>query len=385
MKDLYYYFYDLNEVLIDRYPARIANQIRSIDSNSKFIFIYSEKYRNNHPEKIPDGSKFFFIPDLNKIKLDKIIKKHPPKSLTTIAQRIPDMWILTYFNNHKIPTQLVQHGLWSDRLERIPLIPLLLGKFSKFVNYLKHVKEICRINGIPIYSTLTDLYHFLLKEDITIPESKHLNNNMIRANKVFAFDHSWNDYYVGKYGYSQEMLIYIGNPDLLLLKGKEIDKKEEAVCYLCQSLVEDGRLSKEVFSSFLEILKIHVADQKKLYIKLHPRSKMDFYDILKNKKNIVFTNDLPICNLYIAHYTGLLATAKQISDNILIWLLPNHHTPEYFQNFGSVVTDRADVLKDFISGKIPLLKKDHIKKLSKDELEHFDPIKSIADYLIEQS
>ena len=51
MSNKYYYFYDLNEVLIDRYPAKIANKIKDLDSKSNFIFIYSEKYNDGEPQK----------------------------------------------------------------------------------------------------------------------------------------------------------------------------------------------------------------------------------------------------------------------------------------------------------------------------------------------
>ncbi|HNQ68842.1 MAG TPA: polysialyltransferase family glycosyltransferase [Bacteroidales bacterium] len=388
MKKHFYYFYDLNEVLIDRYPSKIASQIRMHDPNSNFIFIYSENYTNGHPLQIPPDSKFFYIPSLSKKKLNEIIDKYPPKSLTTIALRIPDMWLLTFFNHKNVPTQIIQHGLWSDRLERIPLVPLLLGKFSKFINYLKYTKEICKINSIPLIPTLKELFHFLLKEDITISETKYLNNNMIKAQTVFAFDSSWDNYYTKKYAYKLNQLIYIGNPDLLLLKEKNIKDKENSICYLCQSLVEDGRLSKHIYNSFLKVLKSQVASEKKLYIKLHPRSKMAIYQELKNCKNIVFTNELPICTHYIAHYTGLLATVKHITDNILIWLLPNHHTPEYFKNFGSVVTNSIDDLVLFVKSQECSemnLNSSSFQKLTQHDLDKFNPIKKISKNIISLS
>ena len=77
MGNKYYYFYDLNEVLIDRYPSRIANKIRDLDPNSSFIFIYSEKYNGDEPKKTPKGSKSYFIPSLNKKKVTKVNKKVP--------------------------------------------------------------------------------------------------------------------------------------------------------------------------------------------------------------------------------------------------------------------------------------------------------------------
>lgn len=378
----YFYFYDLNEVLIDRYPAQIAMLLSLSTKKNNFIFIYSEKYKNTCPQKTPNGSKAFYIKDLSPLKLKKIIDQYPPNSLTTIAQRIPDMWMLSYFNKLGHPTYLVQHGLWSDRLERVSLIPLLIGKFSKFLNYINHVYSICKLINIPFIYTLFDLYHFLLKENIDIPKTKFLNNNLLRANKAFIFDESWNNYYINKYGYNLDDLTYIGNPDLLLLKNKDIDNKEDAVCYLCQSLVEDGRFVYTEYKKFLQILINQVASNKKLYIKLHPRSKTEYYTIFENNKNVIFTNDLPICEYYIGHYTGLLATVKQITDNILIWKLPEHHTPEYFFQFGNIVTDNTEDLSNFIQGKIQFKNNSEIKKLSKQELDNFDPIKVIVENLL---
>ena len=385
MENKYYYFYDLNEVLIDRYPSRIANKIRELDPNSSFIFIYSEKYNGDEPKKTPKGSKSYFIPSLNKKKLTKLIKKYPPYSLTTIAQRIPDMWVLSLFNSLKIKTNIVQHGLWSDKLERVSLFSLLIQKFSKFLNYLSYTKKISKLNNLPFLPILKDLYEFLLKENKTIIETRYLDTEKIRANRVFAFDDSWEEYYTLKYGYNKEQLIYIGNPDLLLLKNVDISKKETSICYLCQSLVEDGRLEKDNYTNFITKMVSFLPSSQKLYIKLHPRSRMDNYLSIKENKNVVFTNELPLCDFYIGHYTGLLATVKHISNNILIWLFSDHHTPEYFKKFGSTVTNNYKELNNFMNGKIEL-KNDlyNLAEISNNNFENFDPINKIANNLLEK-
>jgi len=385
MENKYYYFYDLNEVLIDRYPSRIANKIRELDPNSSFIFIYSEKYNGDEPKKTPKGSKSYFIPSLNKKKLTKLIKKYPPYSLTTIAQRIPDMWVLSLFNSLKIKTNIVQHGLWSDKLERVSLFSLLIQKFSKFLNYLSYTQKISKLNNLPFLPILKDLYEFLLKENKTIIETRYLDTEKIRANRVFAFDDSWEEYYTLKYGYNKEQLIYIGNPDLLLLKNVDISKKETSICYLCQSLVEDGRLEKDNYTNFITKMVSFLPSSQKLYIKLHPRSRMDNYLSIKENKNVVFTNELPLCDFYIGHYTGLLATVKHISNNILIWLFSDHHTPEYFKKFGSTVTNNYKELNNFMNGKIEL-KNDlyNLAEISNNNFENFDPINKIANNLLEK-
>lgn len=379
----YYYFFDLNEVLIDRYPSKIAKGLLETNNTSRFIFIYSEKYRDGVPINIPKESHSFYIPDLSIREIEKLIDKYPPNSLTTIAQRIPDMLMLSIFNKKNIPTFIVQHGLWSDKLERIPIIPLLWSKFSKFKNYIKYVNAICKLTKTPFIPTLGELHRFLLKEDIDIPKTKYLNNKIIRAKKAFVFDRSWDDYYVKKYGYNINDLIYIGNPDFLLLKDKNLNNKEDAVCYICQSLVEDGRFFLKDYEEFLKILEKNVANSKKLYIKLHPRSKKEFYKSIASNENVVLTEDFPVCKYYIAHYTGMLATAKQISDNILIWKLKDHHIPEYFLQFGSIITDnKSDIIKFLNEDFNTKIKKSNIK-MTNQELKDFDPIKIIATKIFE--
>ena len=378
----YHYFYDLNEVLIDRYPAKIASLIASTSGENNFIFIYSEKYNNSIPHNIPNGCKSFYIPFLSKEKIEKIISQYPPLTLTTIAQRIPDMWMLALFNHLGYPTFIVQHGLWSDRLERISLVSLLAGKLKKFIRYLYHVLSISKLNKLPFLKTLYELYLFLLRENINIPDTTQLNSQTLRAKKAFVFDESWNDYYINKYGYQAENLIYIGNPDFMLLKDKDLTNKEDAVCYLCQSLVEDGRFVKTEYQKFLKVLNDYVASSKKMYIKLHPRSRLDIYNSLKNNSNVFFVKDLPICKYYIGHYTGLLATIAQISDDVMIWTFPNHHMPEYFFQFGSIITDNPEDLSAFITGQYKKQKQIYNNKLSANELRTFNPLKIISDTLL---
>jgi hypothetical protein len=101
--------------------------------------------------------------------------------------------------------------------------------------------------------------------------------------------------------------------------------------------------------------------------------------------NIVISDDFPICKYYIAHYTGLLATARQCSDNIFIWKLKGHHMPEYFLQYGAVVSDKIEDLIDFIDGKTFVNENQTGKSLSIRELKSFDPIGTIATNIIKYS
>ena len=350
-KKKYHYFFDLNEILIDRYPAKISKEILIQDDLAKFVFIYSEKYGIDEPKNIPHGSKIIYMPKITEKGLYKIFDLYKPITVTTIAQRIPDLLITFLSNKKNIPTHTVQHGIWSDKIERISVFSALLSKFSKINFYLVNALSLSRALKINYINFIFDVFSFFYKDDKKIIQIKSLSHESLRARKVFAFDSTWNDYYLKKFNYKLNQLVYIGNPDLLLLNNKNLDKIENSVCYICQSLVEDGRYLVDDFQLFLSIIKENVADFKKVYIKLHPRTKIGFYKILKNHKNIIFTNDFPICTHYIGHYSSLLLVAKKVSSNVLIWRLNNHYIPQNFHQYASVITSSVDVLKDFISMK----------------------------------
>lgn len=364
----YIYFYDLNIILIDRYPADIANKIRKISPQSKFIFIYSEKSQVGKSAKIPLDSKCFYVNDLSTKKLDEIIKLYPPNSFVSIAQRIPDMWMICYFKKKSIHTFVVQHGLWSYRLERIPLVYLMIKRIKNIFHYLLYVYNICKINNISYFENVFDYYLFLIKGGISVKDTKHLDNNSIRADTAFVFDETWDDYYIHKYGYEKNAIVYIGNPDDLLLNDVDLDNIEDAVCYLCQSLVEDGRYTKRKYMKFLKILNSSVACNNRLIIKLHPRSNMKYYDIFKNNKNVTFSRDLPVCYGYIGHYTSLLSVVSKITDNVLIWKLSEHHIPEYFYQFAVIVTESEKELACFVKEKSKKRRRFVNKKDIKDSI-----------------
>lgn len=372
----YFYFFDVNEVLIDRYPAKISNFLSNKYGVKNFIFIYSEKYEYKTPKKIPKGSQAFFIPNISRKTIETLFIDYPPNSLTTIGQRIPDMLMLSIFNINKIPTFIVQHGLWSDHLERLSIIPLIISKFSKFILFGKYTKELCSIDGLPFIQTIFELYNFFILDKFTIPNSQYIKSNKLRASKAFIFDESWDDYYINKYGYNKDDLFYIGNPDFLVIKNKDFNSKEDAVCYLCQTIVEDGRYLFKDYENFLQVLLNTIVNKKKLYIKLHPRSKIEYYDLFKPYENVVIGHDFPICKYYIGHYTSLLAVSKQITQNILIWSLKDHHMPQYFNQYASMITDQSTDIEKFIDGGITQKKS---KKINAINWADFDPIQKIAE------
>ena len=133
----------MNEVLIDRYPSKIANEIKRLNLiQGLFLFILKNTIMEESLKNLPEGSLVFYIPSLDEKKIKLILKNYPALSLTTIAQRIPDMWILSLFNHLSIPTSIVQHGLWSDKLQRVAFFTNHSKIFKVYLLFILHKKNI---------------------------------------------------------------------------------------------------------------------------------------------------------------------------------------------------------------------------------------------------
>ena len=80
----------------------------------------------------------------------------------------------------------------------------------------------------------------------------------------------------------------------------------------------------------------------------------------------------------------MLAVAKQSSDSVLIWNLPNHHMPKYFYQFASIICDNSYYLRSFVKGEINSIKENKIHVLSGAEIQQLNPIKIIGDNIYNQ-
>lgn len=377
----YYYFFDINELQIERFHCKIANELHK-QGEDKFVFIFIEKCFADTPKNAPEGSVVLFMPDLSKKNLDKLVGQYPPKCLITTGVRVPDMWLFSYMKKLQVPSYMVQHGLWSDELEHIPLYKVAIKRFKKVLLYTRYVYYLSRFNHLSFYGCMMDYYRSLFAYTTNISSSKYLSVDSLKVDYVCSYDESWDDYYLEHFGYTKDQMKYIGNPDFLLIKGKNLSHKEDAVCYICQSFVEEVRLDAETLDGFLSTLRDSMGG-KKLYIKMHPMTDKKYYKAISSYENVEFTKDFPICKSYIGHYSSLLACAKQVSDDVLIWELPNHHLPQYFLRFGSILTDKQTDLSAFISGNYNRNLPDaNVIKLTKEQLDNYKAPMSVVAEII---
>jgi len=382
-KQKYIFFFDLNEVLLDRYPAKIAKYLaETLPFNIGFVFLYSEKYVNakSKPKRLPKDSTIIYCKNFTVNKMNSIIDKYPPIAFITIGLRIPDIFLLGYFNKINVRTYMVQHGIFIDHLSRIPLYKLIKDKSSKFIQYLGYAFQISKFSEKSFFQLVKDLYKFYFSGTKNFSDCISLNNSNLISQKAFIFDATWIPYYSEKYNYKSENCIVFGNPDHELISNFELEKTEKSICYICQSLVEDGRYLKADYINFLTEMKSNLKDFK-IYVKLHPRSKLELYNHIFDE-NFIRTTEFKNCKIYMGHYSSLLELGHKLQRSVILWDLEKHEIPNNFLKYATLVSCNWHEVKTYIEKIFNNPSKVESAQLEEKKIG-ISPFQRISNYLLE--
>ena len=349
---MYYYFYDFNELLLDRYPAHIAAEIVEKEPDARFVFLYSEVYPNyGAPRSLPKGSIVEYVPSLLQSDIQRLFDAYPPRGLTVIGQRIPDMVFISICNRLNIPTFMVQHGFLTH-LERHSVILLLIERMKKFLQYVRGTIEIAKNLPSPWLKVITDFYLFFIRGTIDFPDSDVINAPELLARYALLFDADSGPFYTRRYGYTKKHFKYIGNPDFTLLNAYDGQSPEDAVCYICQSLVEDGRIGKREYLKFIREMAKTIPPDKKLYIKLHPRSNSKLYEDCE-RPNIEMVEHFPFCTFYLGHYSSMLYVTLEFAQEVLLFEMETHRIPKEFHSLAEKYYNNWDEVVERI--RVPVV------------------------------
>jgi len=343
-------FFDLNIVGIARYPLSIANEVNNLHSNEQvfFYFLYEEdpaSKLNDIIKILPENSQLIKIKKVEYNDLRRLFLEINPKCLLVMAQRIPDSALVSLANDLGIQTFKFQHGLYIPFMKR--KLKMFFDKIKKTHRFLLYIIVLAKSINQPLLSLVKKYLNIFIRgvriTEYPLPFSK------INANKVFVYGDAWKIYHKVEFGYSEMQQITVGYPDLTNLPEIKSKPKIIGIGYICQTLVEDGRMSREQMIEFIKTLAKSIGSYK-LYVKLHPRSDMSLYQPLVGKKNVHFVNKtFPHCSKYIGHYSSLIAKAAYITNDILLWEFHNHNEyPHYIIKLAQCVTADSNQLKKFI-------------------------------------
>lgn len=347
----YIYIFDINEVLIDRYPAAVAKSIKEITNNDDeidFIFLYTENYYSkSKPQNLPLNSKVYYKKNINTRFLNSLTEKFPPVAFVGIGLRIPDLYLFTYFNKKNIKTYMIQHGIFTAKLERLNPLSFAVKRYSTIIKSLRYIYSLSKLTKLPFFNLFYDFYQIHFKNELNLIDSKLFNFFFI-SSIAFIYDKSWDKHYIQRFGYNTEQFVYIGNPDYDLARNLlKLIFQDDSICYICQSMVEDGRYNKDKYLYFLKELKFNLKGRK-LHLKLHPRSDLKLYESFIDE-NFTISNDLINCSTYIGHYSSLIKVPFLLGRKVILWELDGHSIPKEFLEFSSIKINDWKFFKGYVN------------------------------------
>ncbi len=381
-----YGFFDMNLMGISRYPALIAKDIAAQAPTSSFTFFYEQTGSLSEQEVLallPKNSVLIKVSTVTGRSIKKQLSKCQLKTLTVMAQRIPDTAFVLAAKELGIHTVMYQHGLY---------IPFIKRETSLLVNQVRKVfRFVCYVNAVSALinkSFITTLFNyiqvFLLGKNIT---KTGLPFEKLNVERVLVYGEYWKQYHRDVFGYSIEQQDTVGYPELKSLTNEKENIISPGVCYITQTLVEDGRLDRQILIDFLKRLALSCENNKQaLIIKLHPRSDLSIYKNLSG--NVVFERQcFPISDIYVGHYSSLVAKAAYVTNNILLIDFPGHDIPEYIKSISAhrLFYNESEKITEALAGS--QVKDEKVVEQNKAKLESIfgnstlDSVHNVATYL----
>jgi hypothetical protein len=389
MKNIYI---DANPTLLYKNSFRVSKYIDDIAENVNSIFISLESAYEDQAVSsksidlllVNCRNKFRCMPSYSPKAIENYLILERPDNVIMCGYRVPDIVWLSVCNKLKINTINFQHGFDIDHVKR--KISSMLKDYMKVIKYALGVVRLSFYLGVsPIRFCLDYINFVVFGADF---KGTLFEDIRLWPNKYFVCS----DYYIKfmniKIGISKDRIEVMGATDLMKVYETRSRSYEHAVCYLAQTFVEDGRVSKSQFLQIIMQYRKLALSVEKFYIKLHPRSDVSIYAILSELDNVELIRDyFPYSSIYISHYSSTVFLAGHLSHNVVLHNLPDDPSPDIFKDVASFVSSDINQIIEYSEEHInenPPAKNYHNKILYKiAPIPKIHPLKTVANFIIE--
>ena len=343
-------FFDLRLSGFERFPSWIWERHNAlIKARIRYVYYYWQEDIQLNDVKKRLGDKVTSVEfvcikhkDITELSADMCQKRIA--ALVFMAQRIPDNFVLLAAKKSKIITIMLQHGLYVKFMRRTAL--LFLENLRKTLYYLYLVIQIAEQINLGIFRTARAFVRHYIFGNVL--GSQDFPNAKLNCDLVLVHGEYWKIFHQKQFGYKLEQQIVVGSHDF---NNRNFDNNEYdvAVCYVAQTLVEDGRLSRRRMIKFVtEVLRpLSNRFGEKFVVKLHPRSDLSLYSSL-SKKTQFERLSLPTSKVVIGHYSSLLVEVVSFTEKLCLYEFEKHETPEYLRMIASDIGLESNENKDFL-------------------------------------
>lgn len=281
----------------------------------------------------------------NRHKIRSFLDDYKPDFLFIDAMNISNEVWIALCHEKGIKVYLYPHGFEVENLYYKS--SQIIGKLKKVLRYCYAVWNISILLHLPFIKTLLQYIDFIRKG--TPLKGTHLDNPRLYPDTVFVYSDYYKGFWERKYGIKNVNYVQIMPFDFTLVDGILAKPEEDALCYITQTLCEDGRFSQEELERLLENYREVAKSVNKFIVKLHPRVDSGLYDrIFEGLPNVEIRRDFPHCKVYLTHYSSMVYTGVLSSGNVIIHELPEQPTANVFADVAStVVHSTGDIILEY--------------------------------------
>jgi len=386
-------FFDLRLSGFERFPKWIwerHSKSHKLDANYVFYYCQADIPLSDVKKRLADN---IALVNFVKIKYENIeslsadITERKIRVMVVMAQRIPDNFVVLSAKMSNVPTLMLQHGLYVPFMRRNAR--LFIENIRKTFLYIYLLKQVSKhIEFGPFKTFCAFIKHYIYGR---LLGSQEFPNEKLACDLVFVHGEYWKEFHKKQFGYSFLNQVVVGSHDFNIRDVGE-EKYDVRICYVAQTLVEDGRLSRERMERFVESFLKPIAEiyGDKFVLKLHPRSDLSLYKQLSTEATIE-RKYFPSSSVVIGHYSSLLIESITFTDKLFLFEFNGHRTPEYLEMIASDIfkeglsfSDLTQVVADRESESIC-----HDKRLSlQDRLSYYfgdpaiDSLGAVADLIM---
>lgn len=354
---MYILFIDACSTTLAKAFLPLANFIKQKDNDFKASFVSLEFASYITPEielksinQITENQTYKFLKfrSLNTKNIEKFLIAEKPDAIFTNGYRIYDQLWIGIGKQLNISTFQLQQGFEVDSVYFKPFA--LLSKVTKSFRILYALYGISCITESNYLVLLSQYLKNIFKDKSLIGTA--LFNKILHPYKSFVYSEFYKEFWNNKFGIDKESMVLITPIDFLLVPKVRNTMKQNACCYITQTLVEDRRMNKKEFIEHLSAYKTIASHTEKFIIKFHPRANIDlYYQEFKDIPNVEFTREFPNCTVYLTHYSSMAFTAAFFSNTVILHELKGHPTPTIFKCVASHIVSDIDQIIDILANQ----------------------------------
>lgn len=391
-------FFDACATMLAKNLLPIAKVMSENEVNFSATFVSAQTGGNIDPRVESDsikkinvsGYKYESVTTFNVSVVMNFLKRENPDFLFIGAYRIYDQLWVSICKSLGVKVFSQQHGFEVESVYYHPNV--FYKKAGKVLRLTYAAYSLAKTIKRPFVILYFQYCRYILTG--TSLANTLLDNTMTRPDVAFVYSQFYKKFWNKKYGFPMDSMQAITPTDFSLIKKILKKKQENTLCYITQTLVEDGRMSINKFYSLLESYKTIASHVDKFIVKLHPQANEDIYhEIFDTVKNVEYTREFPHSTYYLTHYSSLAYTASFISNNVILQELSGHPTPEIFRkasfpifhNVTEIIDyiKRADVSKPNLEERKKALQ--YFAIFKEDDSPHNEIYKRIKKYLLKST